>query len=83
MKRGVGLRGYQPGPEKIDEVDEVDESDIVKAFRQQRVEKGIDEAVSRVLAVVVSPDARQQYRRMLLMGQQEKVHCFHCKRVKI
>lgn len=69
MKRGVGLRGYQPGPEKIDEVDD---SDIIKAFRQQRVEKGIDEAVSRVLTVVVSPDARQQYRRMLLMSQQEK-----------
>ncbi|KAF3337190.1 calmodulin-binding transcription activator 4-like isoform X1 [Carex littledalei] len=69
MKRGVGLRGYQPSPEKIDEVDE---SDIIQAFRQQRVEKGIDEAVSRVLAVVVSPDARQQYRRMLLMCQQEK-----------
>ena len=80
MKRGVGIRGYQPGPEKIDEVDD---SDIIKAFRQQRVEKGIDEAVSRVLTVVVSPDARQQYRRMLLMSQQEKVHCFQCKQVKM
>ncbi|KAJ4810142.1 calmodulin-binding transcription activator [Rhynchospora pubera] len=69
LKRGVGLRGYQPNPERIDEEEE---SDIIKAFRKQRVKKGIDEAVSTVLTVVDSPDARQQYRRMLVRYHQAK-----------
>lgn len=64
-------------------IDEVDKSDIMKAFRKQNVEKGIDDAVSRVLSVVDSPDARQQYRRLLAMYQCGKVLSFLCKQVKM
>ncbi|KAJ3678258.1 hypothetical protein LUZ60_002061 [Juncus effusus] len=61
-KKGVGLRGYQPDPLRIDTEDE---SDIIEAFRKQKVEKELNETVSRVLNVVDAPEARQQYRRML------------------
>ncbi|KAK1270445.1 Calmodulin-binding transcription activator 4 [Acorus gramineus] len=61
-RRGVGLRGYRVEPESIDE----SESDVIlKVFRKQKVDAAIDEALSRVLSMVESPDARQQYRRVL------------------
>ncbi|KAK1294278.1 Calmodulin-binding transcription activator 4 [Acorus calamus] len=61
-RRGVGLRGYRAEPEPIDESES---DDILKVFRKQKVDAAIDEALSRVLSMVDSPDARQQYRRML------------------
>jgi hypothetical protein len=78
-KGGGGSCGYQPDQEMIDEVNN---SDIMIDFRKRVVEKGIDEAISGVLATVESPEARQQYRRMILMYQQAKVASFQCKPVK-
>lgn len=63
-RKGVGLRGFRAEPDLIDVGDE-EEEDIVKVFRKQKVEEAVDQAVSRVLSVVESPTARQQYRRML------------------
>ncbi|XP_022846514.1 calmodulin-binding transcription activator 4-like isoform X3 [Olea europaea var. sylvestris] len=61
-RRGVGLRGFRLNTEFIDESDD---EDILKAFRKQKVGAAINEAVSRVLSMVESPKARQQYRRIL------------------
>ncbi|OMO60505.1 IQ motif, EF-hand binding site [Corchorus capsularis] len=61
-RKGVGLRGFRSEPEPIDESED---EDILKVFRKQKVDVAVDEAVSRVLSMVDSPDARQQYRRML------------------
>lgn len=69
-RRGVGLRGFRPEAESLDESED---EDIVKVFRRQKVDASIDEAVSRVLSMVESPNARQQYRRMLERYREAKV----------
>lgn len=61
-RKGVGLRGFRP---EVITIDESEDEDILKVFRKQKVDGAIDEAVSRVLTMVDSPNARQQYRRML------------------
>ncbi|KAK8643472.1 hypothetical protein V6N13_012771 [Hibiscus sabdariffa] len=63
-RKGVGLRGFRSELDSIDDENEDDE-DILKVFRKQKVDAAIDEAFSRVLSMVDSVDARQQYRRML------------------
>ncbi|KAK9277089.1 hypothetical protein L1049_006628 [Liquidambar formosana] len=68
-RRGVGLRGFRPEAESIDESED---EDILKVFRKQKVDVAIDEAVSRVLSMVDSPNARQQYRRLLERYRQAK-----------
>ena len=69
-RRGVGLRGYRPEQESIDESED---EDILKVFRKQKVDEAIDEAVSRVLSMVESSEARQQYHRLLSKYRQAKV----------
>lgn len=69
-RKGVGLRGFRPETESNDESDD---EDILKVFRRQKVDATIDEAVSRVLSMVDSPTARNQYRRMLERYRQAKV----------
>ncbi|KAL8106479.1 calmodulin-binding transcription activator 4-like isoform X2 [Apium graveolens] len=64
---GVGLRGFRNELESIEDKDE----DIVTVFRKQKI-ASIDEAVARVLSMVTSSDARQQYRRMLDKYRQAK-----------
>ncbi|XP_065873672.1 calmodulin-binding transcription activator 4 [Euphorbia lathyris] len=61
-RKGVGLRGFRNEAERIEESED---EDILKVFRKQKVDGAIDEAVSRVLSMVDSPEARQQYQRML------------------
>ncbi|KDP26824.1 hypothetical protein JCGZ_17982 [Jatropha curcas] len=68
-RKGVGLRGFRHDAEPID--DSEDEN-ILKVFRRQKVDAAIDEAVSRVLSMVDSADARQQYHRMLERYRQAK-----------
>lgn len=69
-RKGVGLRGFRS---EIGSIDESEDGDIIKVFRKQKVEGTIDEAVSRVLSMVDSPDARQQYHRMLEGFREAKV----------
>ncbi|RWW70121.1 hypothetical protein BHE74_00022215 [Ensete ventricosum] len=69
-RKGVGLRGFRAEPEMVHDEEE---EDITKIFRKQKVDAALDEAVSRVLSMVDSPDARQQYRRMLGRYHQAKV----------
>ncbi|KAM7468779.1 hypothetical protein LguiB_016341 [Lonicera macranthoides] len=68
---GAGLRGFRQELDSIDEVESEDE-DIAKIFRKQKVDVAIDEAVSRVLTMVKSEVARQQYHRMLERYRQAK-----------
>lgn len=69
-RRGSGLRGFRP---EAGCTDEVEDEDIVKVFRKQKVDVAIDEAVSRVLSMVDSVEAREQYHRMLEKYSQAKV----------
>nr|GMD74029.1 calmodulin-binding transcription activator 4-like isoform X1 [Ipomoea batatas] len=66
-RRGVGLRGFHL------EIDESDGEAILKVFRKQKVDAAIDEAVSRVLSMVESQEARNQYRRILEKYRQAKI----------
>ncbi|KAL0421576.1 UNVERIFIED_CONTAM: Calmodulin-binding transcription activator 4 [Sesamum latifolium] len=68
-RRGVGLRGFRQDSESIDDSED---EDILKVFRKQKVDAAIDEAVSRVLSMVESPEARQQYHRLLEKYRQAK-----------
>lgn len=70
-RKGAGLRGFRAEPEM--EHEEEDE-DITKIFRRKKVDAAVDEAVSRVLSMVDSPDSRQQYRRMLERYREAKVN---------
>lgn len=69
-RKGAGLRGFRS---EVGSIDESEDDDIIKVFRKQKVEGTIDEAVSRVLSMVDSPDARQQYHRMLEGFREAKV----------
>ncbi|RWW61720.1 hypothetical protein BHE74_00031202 [Ensete ventricosum] len=69
-RKGVGLRGFRA---ELQPIDVEEEDDVIKVFRKQRVNKALDEALSRVISVVESPEARLQYRRMLETYQQAKV----------
>ncbi|XP_068476459.1 calmodulin-binding transcription activator 4 isoform X3 [Phaseolus vulgaris] len=69
-RKGAGLRGFRPEMD-INENDDEDE-DILKVFRKQKVDVEIEKAVSRVMSMVDSPDARDQYRRMLEKYRQSK-----------
>ncbi|PAN37806.1 hypothetical protein PAHAL_7G124100 [Panicum hallii] len=72
-RKGHGLRGFraeqQPMVGAVEEDDEedddFDDDEAVKVFRRQKVDQAVKEAVSRVLSMVDSTEARMQYRRML------------------
>lgn len=74
-RKGHGLRGFraeqQPMVGAVEEEEEEEEDvdfyddEAVKVFRRQKVDQAVKEAVSRVLSMVDSTEARMQYRRML------------------
>ncbi|XP_012703194.1 calmodulin-binding transcription activator 4 isoform X2 [Setaria italica] len=72
-RKGHGLRGFraeqQPMVGAVEDDDEEDDDfyddEAVKVFRRQKVDQAVKEAVSRVLSMVDSTEARMQYRRML------------------
>ena len=76
-RKGVGLRGFR---QEMETIDESEDADILKVFRKQNVDVEIEGAVSRVLSMVDSPDARQQYHRMLEKYRQAKVNHLGYKR---
>ncbi|WVZ26019.1 hypothetical protein V8G54_004563 [Vigna mungo] len=67
-RKGAGLRGFR---QEMD-IHEDEDEDILKVFRKQKVDVEIEKAVSRVLSMVDSPDARDQYHRMLEKYRQAK-----------
>ncbi|KAJ0896030.1 putative transcription factor CG1-CAMTA family [Helianthus annuus] len=68
-RKGVGLRGFK---QELGAIGEREDEDFLKVIRKEKVDVSIDEAVSRVLSMVDSQTARQQYRRMLQKYQQAK-----------
>ncbi|XP_054805845.1 calmodulin-binding transcription activator 4 isoform X2 [Prosopis cineraria] len=68
-RKGAGLRGFR---QERNSTDENEDEDILKVFRKQKVDEAVEQAVSRVLSMVDSPDARQQYHRMLEKFRQAK-----------
>ncbi|XP_048616872.1 calmodulin-binding transcription activator 4-like isoform X2 [Brassica napus] len=58
-RKGAGLRGFRQ------DVEDSEEEDILKVFRKQKVDAAVNEAFSRVLSMANSPEARQQYHRVL------------------
>lgn len=70
FRKGVGLRGINS---RAMPIDQHEEEDIVKVFRKERVETAVNEAASRVSAIVGCPVARLDYRRMLEIHQQAKI----------
>lgn len=69
-RKGAGLRGFK---QEFPALDESEDEDIVKVFRKEFVDVSIDEAVTRVLSMVGSQQAREQYARMLQKYRQAKV----------
>jgi calmodulin-binding transcription activator len=67
-RKGQGLRGFraeQPAMIIADEEEDVvdfDDDEATRIFRRQKVDEALKEAVSRVLSMVDSPEARMQYR---------------------
>ncbi|XP_035819352.1 calmodulin-binding transcription activator 4 isoform X2 [Zea mays] len=72
-RKGHGLRGFRAEQQSMveaieeddEEDDDFDDDEAVKIFRRQKVDQAVKEAVSRVLSMVDSTEARMQYRRML------------------
>lgn len=69
-RKGAGLRGFR---QETEPTEGSEDEDILKVFRKQKVDGAIEEAVSRVLSMVESPEAREQYQRMLERYHQAKV----------
>ena len=70
-RKGVGLKGFRQDVESREE--ESEDEDILKVFRKEKVDGAVNEAFSRVLSMTNSPDARQQYQRVLKRYCQTKV----------
>ncbi|XP_006652212.1 calmodulin-binding transcription activator 4 isoform X1 [Oryza brachyantha] len=73
-RKGHGLRGFRAEQTAMteageedgdDDDDDFNDDEAVKMFRRQKVDESVKEAMSRVLSMVDSPEARMQYRRML------------------
>lgn len=69
-RKGVGLRGFR---QDVESTEDSEDEDILKVFRKQKVDVAVNEAFSRVLSMSNSPEARQQYHRVLKRYCQTKV----------
>ncbi|CAE5963250.1 unnamed protein product [Arabidopsis arenosa] len=63
-RKGVGLSGFRQDQD-VESTEDSEDEDILKVFRKQKVDGAVNEAFSRVLSMVNSPEARQQYHRVL------------------
>ena len=69
-RRGKGLRGFEPS--KVCILDDRDNEDVLKSGRRQ-IERGLEKALARVQSMAKSPEAREQYRRLMDGYQKAKV----------
>lgn len=76
-RKGKGLRGFHKGtpPISADDIQmhRPEEDDFLKVGRKQ-IEAGIEKALARVHSMVKSPEAREQYRRLLNDFELAKAH---------
>ncbi|KAG7589212.1 Ankyrin repeat-containing domain superfamily [Arabidopsis suecica] len=63
-RKGVGLSGFRQDQD-VESTEDSEDEDILKVFRKQKVDGAVNEAFSRVLSMANSPEARQQYHRVL------------------
>ncbi|XP_057434203.1 calmodulin-binding transcription activator 4-like isoform X2 [Lotus japonicus] len=68
-RKRVGLRSSQKETETNEESDD---EDFLKVFRKEKVNVAVEKALKRVLSMVHSTRARQQYSRLLEMYRQAK-----------
>ncbi|KAF8048563.1 hypothetical protein N665_2476s0004, partial [Sinapis alba] len=61
-RKGVGLKGFR---QDVESGEDSEDEDILRVFRKQKVDGAVNEAFSRVRSMTHSPDARQQYHRVL------------------
>ncbi|XP_027337996.1 calmodulin-binding transcription activator 4-like isoform X6 [Abrus precatorius] len=69
-RKRVGLLRVQ---REVESGEESDDEDFLKVFRKEKVHVAIERALKRVLSMVQSTGARQQYSRLLQMYRQAKV----------
>ncbi|KAH7289330.1 hypothetical protein KP509_31G070500 [Ceratopteris richardii] len=73
-RKGRGLRGFGSIPLPENELGRNEEDDdFLKAGRKQ-IEASLEKALARVQSMVRSPEAQEQYRRLLEGYQKTKVH---------
>ncbi|KAF8108605.1 hypothetical protein N665_0106s0007 [Sinapis alba] len=70
-KKRCWPKGFRQDVESREE--ESEDEDILKVFRKEKVDGAVNEAFSRVLSMTNSPDARQQYQRVLKRYCQTKL----------
>ncbi|KAK7306382.1 hypothetical protein VNO77_44319 [Canavalia gladiata] len=68
-RKRVGLKSVRQERESSEESDD---EDFLKVFRKEKVHAAIEEALKRVLSMVHSTGARQQYSRLLEMYREAK-----------
>ncbi|CAN7129551.1 unnamed protein product [Brassica rapa subsp. narinosa] len=61
-RKGVGLKGFR---QDVESGEDSEDEDILRVFRKQKVEGAVNEAFSRVMSMTRTPEARQQYHRVL------------------
>eukprot|EP00252_Welwitschia_mirabilis_P014164 TRINITY_DN31208_c0_g1_i1.p1 TRINITY_DN31208_c0_g1~~TRINITY_DN31208_c0_g1_i1.p1 ORF type:complete len:593 (+),score=135.50 TRINITY_DN31208_c0_g1_i1:157-1779(+) len=71
-RKGNGLRGFKAELREAVESENEDDDEFLRTFRKEKVNPALNEAVGRVMHMIDSPKARQQYRRMLDRYQQIK-----------
>ncbi|KAK9161829.1 hypothetical protein Syun_008170 [Stephania yunnanensis] len=74
-RKGVGLRGFQSGKgieQAHHEVEKTDEYEFLRLGRKQKA-AGVEKALARVQSMVRSPEAREQYMRLVTNYQRLRV----------
>ncbi|KAF2593071.1 hypothetical protein F2Q70_00044905 [Brassica cretica] len=61
-RKGVGLKGFR---QDVESGEDSEDEDILRVFRKQKVDGAVNEAFSRVMSMTRTPEARQQYHRVL------------------
>ena len=69
-RKGVGLKGFR---QDVESGEDSEDEDILRVFRKQKVEGAVNEAFSRVMSMTRTPEARQQYHRVLTTYCKKKV----------
>ena len=71
-RKRIGIQSVRQEMESNEE--ESDDADFLNVFRKEKVNAAIEKALKRVLSMVHSTGARQQYRRLLSLCRQAKVN---------
>lgn len=71
-RKRIGIQSVRQEMESNEE--ESDDADFLNVFRKEKLNAAIEKALKRVLSMVHSTGARQQYRRLLSLYRQAKVN---------